>query len=82
MKTFLQDRVPAFSAEKAMAFIEKELGAPVDKLFADFELQPIAAASLGQVSFSFVFKVLGIEPATASAKSTSTVLNILTLFAN
>jgi disease resistance protein RPM1 len=45
----LQDRVPAFSAEKAMSFIENELGAPVSSLFVDFERQPIAAASLGQV---------------------------------
>ncbi|KAJ6836082.1 protein ACTIVITY OF BC1 COMPLEX KINASE 7, chloroplastic [Iris pallida] len=45
----LQDRVPAFSPQKARAFIQKELGAPVDILFKDFEDRPLAAASLGQV---------------------------------
>lgn len=45
----LQDRVPAFSPKKARAFIESELGAPVDLIFKEFEDQPIAAASLGQV---------------------------------
>lgn len=45
----LQDRVPAFSSKKAREFIAKELGAPVDLLFKEFEDQPIAAASLGQV---------------------------------
>ncbi|KAK9284351.1 hypothetical protein L1049_023522 [Liquidambar formosana] len=45
----LQDRVPAFSPKKARGFIERELGAPVDTLFKEFEDQPIAAASLGQV---------------------------------
>ncbi|KDP29949.1 hypothetical protein JCGZ_18518 [Jatropha curcas] len=45
----LQDRVPAFSPEKARSFIESELGAPIDVLFKEFEDQPIAAASLGQV---------------------------------
>ncbi|KAE9457835.1 hypothetical protein C3L33_10267, partial [Rhododendron williamsianum] len=45
----LQDRVPAFSPKKAKAFIANELGAPVDILFKEFEDQPIAAASLGQV---------------------------------
>ncbi|KAH9606642.1 hypothetical protein KSS87_013078 [Heliosperma pusillum] len=45
----LQDRVPAFSSKKAKEFIAAELGAPVDVLFKEFEDQPIAAASLGQV---------------------------------
>ncbi|KAI3753503.1 hypothetical protein L2E82_25557 [Cichorium intybus] len=45
----LQDRVPAFSPAKAKGFIEKELGAPVDIIFKEFEERPIAAASLGQV---------------------------------
>ncbi|XP_051125490.1 protein ACTIVITY OF BC1 COMPLEX KINASE 7, chloroplastic isoform X2 [Andrographis paniculata] len=45
----LQDRVPAFSPEKAKRFIEKELGATINMLFKEFEDRPIAAASLGQV---------------------------------
>ncbi|RZS21700.1 hypothetical protein BHM03_00054373, partial [Ensete ventricosum] len=46
---FLQDRVPAFSPDKAKVFIERELGSPVELLFKEFEDRPIAAASLGQV---------------------------------
>ncbi|KAI4305624.1 hypothetical protein L6164_028980 [Bauhinia variegata] len=45
----LQDRVPAFSTKKAIGFVEQELGAPINVLFKEFEEQPIAAASLGQV---------------------------------
>jgi predicted unusual protein kinase regulating ubiquinone biosynthesis (AarF/ABC1/UbiB family) len=45
----IQDKVPAFSPEKAKGFIESELGAPIHILFKEFEDQPIAAASLGQV---------------------------------
>lgn len=45
----LQDRVPSFSAESARDLIKSELGAPVDILFKEFDDQPIAAASLGQV---------------------------------
>lgn len=45
----LQDRVPEFSAQEAIAIVESELGAPLYTLYADFDPCPIAAASLGQV---------------------------------
>jgi predicted unusual protein kinase regulating ubiquinone biosynthesis (AarF/ABC1/UbiB family) len=47
--TRLQDQLPAFPNEIAYQFIEEELGAPPSEIYAEFSLQPIAAASLGQV---------------------------------
>jgi len=45
----LQDRVPAFSFERARAAIERELAAPLASVYDDFDPEPVAAASLGQV---------------------------------
>ncbi|MEJ7849667.1 MAG: AarF/ABC1/UbiB kinase family protein [Pyrinomonadaceae bacterium] len=45
----LQDNVPAFPNEVAFARIEKELGRKINEVYAEFEVEPVAAASLGQV---------------------------------
>ncbi len=45
----LQDQVPAFSTVLAIEIIERELGQPLGNLYQEFEPQPMAAASLGQV---------------------------------
>jgi len=45
----LQDKVPGFSPEEAIAIVETELGAPIYHLYREFDVVPIAAASLGQV---------------------------------
>lgn len=45
----LQDKVPPFPYTQVQAQIEKELGQPVEKIFAHFHQEPLAAASIGQV---------------------------------
>ncbi len=45
----LQDQVPPFPNEIAFARIEKELGRKINEVYTEFELEPVAAASLGQV---------------------------------
>lgn len=45
----LQDKVPEFSGEEAIALVESELGNSIHDLFFEFESIPLAAASLGQV---------------------------------
>ncbi len=45
----LQEQAPSFPAETARERVESELDLPVDELFARFEAEPLASASLAQV---------------------------------
>lgn len=45
----LQDRVPPFDPQKAVALIEEQLGAKVSEVFARFDVEPLASASVAQV---------------------------------
>ena len=48
----LQDRVPPFSSELAAQVVEKALGASPHSIFKQFDVDPIASASIAQVHFA------------------------------
>jgi len=48
----LQDRVPPFPSEIAIATIERAFGRPLDEVFSHFEREPVASASIAQVHFA------------------------------
>jgi len=48
----LQDRVPPFPAAVARQLVEKAFGKPIEELFASFEAEPVASASIAQVHFA------------------------------
>ena len=48
----LQDRVPPFSSDVAVAAVERALGKPLDQIFVSFDRTPIASASIAQVHFA------------------------------
>ncbi len=47
--TKLQDKVPPIEGSVAIAIIESEFGKSIYTLYRDFEVEPIASASIGQV---------------------------------
>jgi ubiquinone biosynthesis protein len=50
--TKLQDRVPPFTPEIALAAIQQAYGKPASKVFAEFDPVPVASASVAQVHFA------------------------------
>jgi ubiquinone biosynthesis protein len=48
----LQDRVPPFSSDLAVGIIERAFKKPLLQIFASFERQPVASASIAQVHFA------------------------------
>jgi ubiquinone biosynthesis protein len=50
----LQDRVPPFSSDIAVASIERAFGRSVDEIFESFDRVPVASASIAQVHFALL----------------------------
>jgi ubiquinone biosynthesis protein len=48
----LQDRVPPFSSDIAVASIERAFHKPLSEIFSSFEREPVASASIAQVHFA------------------------------
>ncbi len=48
----LQDRVPPYPSDEAIAEIEQSFGRPLDQIFGSFEPVPVASASVAQVHFA------------------------------
>jgi ubiquinone biosynthesis protein len=48
----LQDRVPPFPGDEAVRIVERAFGRPLAALYASFDRQPVASASIAQVHFA------------------------------
>lgn len=57
----LQDRVPPFPAEIAVATIERSFQRPIGEIFVSFDRQPVASASIAQVHFAVLRDRAGVE---------------------
>jgi ubiquinone biosynthesis protein len=57
----LQDRVPPFSSEVAVASIERAFRKPVGEIFTEFDREPVASASIAQVHFAKIRDRQGVE---------------------
>jgi predicted unusual protein kinase regulating ubiquinone biosynthesis (AarF/ABC1/UbiB family) len=63
--TQLQSQAPPMSVELVRIELERELGAPMSELFVEFDDEPIASASIGQVHRAIVRMPDGSEKAVA-----------------
>ncbi len=48
----LQDRVPPFPADQSRRLVEQAFGKSTDEVFASFDAEPVASASIAQVHFA------------------------------
>ncbi len=48
----LQDRVPPFPGAQSVAMVEQAFGRRIDEVFASFDAEPVASASIAQVHFA------------------------------
>jgi len=63
----LQDQVPPFPTELAVAEIERAFGRPLEQVFSNFQAQPVASASVAQVHFASLPKGKGEHAGTPVA---------------
>ncbi|GAB4212832.1 MAG: ubiquinone biosynthesis regulatory protein kinase UbiB [Rhodoferax sp.] len=56
----LQDRVPPFPSEVAVAIIERAFQRPLLEVFVSFEREPVASASIAQVHFAVLKDKQGV----------------------
>lgn len=56
----LQDRVPPFDSDVAIATIERAFRRPVGEVFVSFERTPVASASIAQVHFATLRDAQGV----------------------